>query len=81
MPRPLWPLISLAERFGVSDDLIRADVVARLTGPERRHLREAFAERSAALDDWLSGPEAHGETFTREYIAFTCARMAADEAC
>ncbi len=78
VPEELRPLIPLAERFGVSDDLIRTDIVAKSSPVELAAMRAAIAAHDGALDEWLAGSEAEGPEFSGEYIAFTCLRMAAD---
>jgi hypothetical protein len=78
VPESLRPLIPLAELYGISDDLIRADFVAKAPPGDLAELRRIVQEHDALLDDWLAGPAADGPTFSAEYIAFTCMRMAAD---
>jgi hypothetical protein len=78
VPERLRTLIPLAERFGVSDDLIRADIVAKTPAAELRAMRAAVEAHDDAFDDWLAGPEADGPEFSAEYIAVSCLRMAAD---
>jgi hypothetical protein len=71
-------LIPLAEQFGVGDDLIRADVVARTPAAELAAMRAAVQAHDDTFDAWLAGPEAAGPKLCAEYLAFTCLRMAAD---
>jgi hypothetical protein len=78
VPLALRHLIPLAEQFGVSDDLIRADIVAKTPAAELTAVREAVESRADAFDAWLAGTEANGPEFSQEYIAFSCLRMAAD---
>jgi hypothetical protein len=78
VPVGLHPLIPLAERFGISDDLIREDVVAKASPAEVEELRRIVNQYADALDQWLAGPEADGPGYSDEYIAFSCLRMAAD---
>lgn len=78
VPPALRHLIPLAEQFGVSDDLIREDIVAKTPAAELAAMRRAVAAHADAFDDWLAGPEADGPRFSPEYIAFSCLRMAAD---
>lgn len=78
VPPVLRALIPLAERFGISDDLIREDVVAKTPGSELEAIRKAVEAHSDALDEWLAGPEADGPKLSDEYIAFSALRMAAD---
>jgi hypothetical protein len=78
VPVALRHLIPLAEQFGISDDLIREDVIEKTPPAEREALRKMVAPLDDAFDQWLAGPEADGPEFSAEYIAFTCLRMAAD---
>jgi hypothetical protein len=78
VPAVLQPLIPLAERFGISDDLIRADVVRKTPRAEVAKMRRTVLAHDGAFDEWLAGPESKGPKFTPEYIAFSCLRMAAD---
>ena len=78
VPKPLWHLIPLAERFGISDDLIRTDLIAKTNAADLHELRRLVQDYEDLLDEWLAGSAAEGPTFSQEYIAFTCMRMAAD---
>ena len=78
VPPGLRPLIPLAEQFGINDDLIRLDVVAKTPVGELEAMRRVVEAHDAAFDEWLAGPQAEGPGFSREYIAFTALRMAAD---
>jgi len=80
VPAELRTLIPLAERYGVSDDGYRTDMLATLDQTEREQLIRAVQERDDALDVWLAGPEAAVVAPTNEYVAFSALRMAADEA-
>ena len=76
VPELLRHLIPLAEKFGVSDDLIREDVVAKTPPGEVAVARAAVLALDHLFDEWLAGPEADGPKFSDEYIAFSCLRMA-----
>ena len=78
VPESLRHLIPLAERFGISDDLIRADYVRKAPGTDIEELRRIVQEHDDLFDEWLAGPAAVGPEFSAEYLAFTCMRMAAD---
>lgn len=51
VPEPLRHLIPLAERYGISDDLIRADFVAKASLAELAELRRAVQDHAEALDE------------------------------
>lgn len=78
VPIILHALIPLAERFGIGDDLIRADVVEKSSIEEIASMRAAVDQYADAFDEWLAGPEAKGPQYSQEYVAFSCLRMAAD---
>ncbi len=78
IPKPLWELIPLAETWGISDDLMRADFVAKAGREALATLTATITPFEDALDEWLAGPEAQSRTPSNEYIAFSCMRMASD---
>jgi hypothetical protein len=78
VPTELRHLIPLAEQFGISDDLIRLDVVAKSPLAEVEAMRRVVAAHDNEFDAWLAGPEANGPGYSKEYLAFSCLRMAAD---
>jgi hypothetical protein len=78
VPLALRHLIPLAEQFGVSDDLIREDIIAKTPATELAAMRAAVAAHQSSLEEWLTGPEAQLPKLSAEYIAFTCLQMAAD---
>lgn len=78
VPVGLRHLILLAEHFGVSDDLIRDDVVRKTPPDLVAEMRRVVEENFRLFDEWLAGPAADEPTCSDEYIAFTCLRMAAD---
>lgn len=79
VPQELHILLPLVEKFAVSDDGARLDLLENATEEEKKQLASILNEYEDALDDWLGGPEAEGPEFSAEYIAFTQLRMAADE--
>ena len=78
VPVALRHLIPLAEQFGIGDDLIRSDVVIKTPLAVIEMMRQAVEACDDEFDEWLARPEASGPTFSDEYHAFTCLRMAAD---
>lgn len=80
IPEELHGLLTLAEKFGVSDDRIRERLVKNSLASEIQELKSAICANDDALDNWLAGPEAYGSVFSDEYIAFSAMRMAADYA-
>jgi hypothetical protein len=78
IPEALRHLLPLAERFGVSDDLDREDLVSKASCEEIALLKQAIAVHDKELDDWLAGPEADRPPYSAEYIAYSAMRMASD---
>ncbi len=78
VPPMLRALIPLAEQFGISDDLIRDDVLEHSTAADLDAMKQAVEANDDALDEWLSGPVSNGPDYSDEYVAFSCLRMAAD---
>jgi hypothetical protein len=76
VPPEFHHLIPLAEIWGISDDVIRWEVVDRATKGELEDLIKSFSPYDAQLDNWLGGLESYNTSFSREYIAFTNLRMA-----
>ncbi len=79
VPAEFHQLIPLAEKYGISDDGYRLEMLAALDGSERSELAEFLSDYDDALDSWLAGPEAESPEPSAEYIAFSCLRMAADD--
>jgi len=81
VPPALRHLIPLAEKFGISDDVIRDDVVAKAPPDEVEAMKKAVLELDngpdSEFDNWRAGSEADGLTFSLEYIAFSALRLAA----
>jgi hypothetical protein len=76
VPERLRHLIPLAEKFGIADDLVRQDCVAKTTEAELLELRRVLKENDRLLDGWLIDPNT--DRLSKEYIVFTAMRMAAD---
>jgi hypothetical protein len=78
VPDSLRGLIPLAEKWGISDDMFRADALRRASPSDIAELKRIIAEHDDLLDDWLAGPEAQDPNPSKEYLAFSNMRMAAD---
>jgi hypothetical protein len=79
VPVQLRGLIPLAERWGISDDILRVDFVSKASPESLRELRESVDKHRKLLNEWLGGPEADNPPFSEEYLAFTHMFMAADD--
>jgi hypothetical protein len=78
VPEPLRPLIPLAEKWGISDDILRMDALDAASSDELAELRRIVASHEDLLEAWLAGPESYQDKPTPEYIAFASMVMAAD---
>jgi|688.fasta_scaffold545770_2 hypothetical protein len=78
VPKSLQKLIPIAERWGISDDLLRQDARRTATPAELKYLMAVIDHFDDALDDWLAGPEAALPIQSAEYLAFSNMRIAAD---
>lgn len=79
VPENFRLLIPLAEEWGISDDLIRNDVISKANPSDLQTMVKLVYAYEELLDDWLAGTEAKGPEYSDEYIAFTCLRLAAYE--
>lgn len=80
VPEPFRHLIPLAEKYGISDDCYRDDLIDTLDETELRECASFLDSYDAVLTDWLAGPAADGPDFSKEYIVFSALGMAADMA-
>src|SRR3954467_660672 len=77
-PPALRPLIPPAERFGITDDIDRENLVLASSPQEIAELKASVEQHDDEFDQWLAGPEADGPEFSEESLAFTAMRMGAD---
>ncbi len=79
VPKNLRHLIPLAEKFGVSDDIMRLDLMKKTPKAELKELQKVVMQHEELLLEWLAGSAADQKTFSDEYIAFSAMLMAVDE--
>jgi len=77
-PKELHPLLPYAEFWGISDDLMRENLVEAANKDICDNLKEVINEYDDLIDQWLASDEAYSESPSKEYIAFSAMRMAAD---
>lgn len=53
VPEDLRPLIPLAERWGIGDDVERGELIAQSSAPDREALKTAVAPHQARITAWL----------------------------
>lgn len=80
VPGQFHHLIPLAEKYGISDDCYRIDLIETLDEKELKECAAFLEYYDQVLDEWLAGPEADGPSYSQEYIVFSALGMAADEA-
>src|SRR5437763_1567574 len=75
VPPGLRHLIPLAEQFGISDDLIREDLLAKTPPGDVETVQRFVEAHNDRFNDWLVGSAAIQPRLSPEYIAFTCLLM------
>lgn len=78
VPRDLRPLIPLAERWGIGDDVDREAALARATKSEQQKLRQAVQTHASEITTWLDS-FGTGEGMSDEAAAFMYMQLAVDE--
>jgi hypothetical protein len=80
VPDNLKHLIPYAEAFGISDDLLRNDVINMTDEDSLRNLIKLVNESYKTINEWLGVVDPKTPEFSNEYIAFVNLRIAVDEA-
>ena len=81
VPDAVRPLLSLARRWGISDDVQRANAVRTASRAELASMVDVVEGTSGPdLDAWLIGPEANADSPSPEYVAVSALTMAANHA-
>jgi hypothetical protein len=78
VPADLRDLVPLAQRWGIGDDVVRAERFRQATEAERSELRTAFGPRQARITAWLDSFGQGG--MPDEAAAFMYAQLALEEA-
>lgn len=78
VPNDLRPLIPLADRWGIGDDVDREAALARATKAEQQELRRAVEAHASKITEWLDTFGAD-ETMSDEAAAFMYMQLAVDE--
>jgi hypothetical protein len=77
VPNDLGQLVSLAEKWGIGDDIIRNDLVGKSTDAEKRELHDALYEPFERVTEWLDSFA--GRPLPPEAEAFMYMQTALDE--
>jgi hypothetical protein len=81
VPVAVRPLLPLARRWGISDDVHRVNAVRRASRAELASLVDVVdGSFGPDLEAWLIGPEATADSPSPEYVAVSALTMAADHA-
>ncbi|MCA0455094.1 MAG: hypothetical protein LCI00_14060 [Chloroflexi bacterium] len=80
IPDRLRMLIPYAEVWGITDDLIRADVIDKASPEALQDLILTIGKYQDAVNEWLAGSEAYQDKQIQEYYVFSALLMAFDEA-
>jgi hypothetical protein len=80
VPEKFRHLVRLAEQWGISDEVARGEVLDRASVEALEELVDRVAPLHGALDEWLAGSATSQHPLSREYLAFTHLRLAADSA-
>ena len=78
VPNDLRPLLALAERWGIGDDVDREAALARATKAEQQTLRRAVEAHGSKITEWLDSFGAD-EAMSDEAAAFMYMQLAVDE--
>src|SRR5260370_39093942 len=71
VPEALRVLIPLAEKWGISDDILRGDAADNASPDEVAEFRRIVQQYEDLLMEWLAGPDAEMPELSKEYLAFT----------
>ncbi len=77
MPTNLRHLIPLAEKWGIGDDVERAEFIERAPAADRQALIQALAPHQTAITAWLDSFETN--PMTDEAAAFMYMQLAVEE--
>lgn len=78
VPSNLIPYIPYAALWGIADDIDRETRVDEAPDDAKTDLVRIVQSINGQLDEWLAGSEAYSSAPSKEYIAFSAMRMAAD---
>jgi hypothetical protein len=77
VPAHLRHLVPLAEKWGIGDDIIRNDLIAKSPSVEKRELHDALYEPFEQITEWLNSFA--GDPLSHEAEAFMYMQSALDE--
>jgi len=78
VPQDLLPLVAYAMFWGITDDLVRENLVREAPEDIKANLKKVVAQFDDALDAWLAGDEAENPRPSSEYLAYPAMGMASD---
>jgi hypothetical protein len=77
VPAHLRHMVSLAEKWGIGDDIIRNDLIDKSSSVEKRELHDAMYEPFERITEWLNSFAGH--PLSAEAEAFMYMQTALDE--
>jgi len=80
VPDQFIEYLPYAALWGVTDNDVRDELVDIAPENAKDDLIRVVKEIDASLDDWLAGGESYAASPSREYLAFSCLRLAGDSA-
>lgn len=80
IPEIFHKLIPLAEKYGITDDCYRTELLNSLSEGELEECVTFMEFYDQVLELWLSGPESEGPEFSTEYVTFSALGIMAEEA-
>jgi hypothetical protein len=78
IPPSLHPLIPYAEFWGVSDDIMREDLIEKASDADLYEFARTMERYWRELYDWLTSPTESRQNLDQEYVAFSAMGMASE---
>ena len=78
VPASLRHLIPLAEKWGITDSIMRLDFRKKSSEADREELRREATANEDDLEKWLCGPASYDRSPSLEYVTFSAMLMAND---
>lgn len=78
VPSSLVAYVPYAALWGITDDLEREQHLEDAPTEAKQDLVRTVHSIDDQLDEWLAGDEANSDPPSKEYVAFSAMRMAAD---
>nr|WP_319396642.1 hypothetical protein [uncultured Desulfobacter sp.] len=83
VPLEVMPLLPMAEKWGIDDDIYRQEAINSATKEQLQEILSCLDDETVDDDflfEWLAGPESFNPSPSDEYLALTALTMAYDAA-